>query len=168
MMEEQEEEEPARARAWDEQEEEEPEEPELPDEPEEEAATDPIMLEQQDFQEAVLRSILEGPPPINLDDVVIFRLTRTCDEVQHALAEAPALVGARSRVEQAECSLFLDVAQDERACSLVPLTKELLVELQLQLRKYLDVCQGGGWCSSHDECCGLLFQERLLWHDLKR
>mmetsp|Transcript_79108 Transcript_79108/g.156685 ORF Transcript_79108/g.156685 Transcript_79108/m.156685 type:complete len:242 (-) Transcript_79108:172-897(-) len=118
-------------------EEEEPEEEEEEgpeDEPEEEAVTVLVMLEHQDLQEAMLRSKAEGPPPINTDDVVIFRLTRTCNEVRRALAEAPALVDARSRVEQAECTLFHDVAQG--ACSLVPMTKELLLELQLQLKKY--------------------------------
>ena len=72
--------------------------------------------------------------PISFVDTVIFRLSCNSDEARRFLCEAPALASARSRVEQAGCSLFLDVAQG--ACSLVPLTEEMVLELQLRLTKY--------------------------------
>ena len=54
----------------------------------------------------MLRSKVDGPPPISGDDVVIFRLQSFCREARRAQREAPALAPARTRVEGAPCSIF--------------------------------------------------------------
>lgn len=108
---------------------------EVPSEAEADTESDPVLIHQQDLQEAIMRSKVDGPAPICFDDsVVIFRQTRCCEEASRALSESLVLRDARKRVEDAGCSLFPDSANG--ALLLVPLTNEQLLELDLQLDKY--------------------------------
>jgi len=97
------------------------------------AESDPLMLEQQDLHEALLKSKADGPPPVSYDDMVIFRLIRTCDEAQHALNKAQVLSNARQRVEDAQCSVRPEGANN--AFPLVPLTREQVPDIEEALKK---------------------------------
>merc|ERR1712032_1563761 len=107
---------------------------EITSEPGTEAESDPVMMFQRELQEAIMRSKAEGAAPLCYDDsVVIFRLTRYCQETFEALSKSPALRDARKRVEDAGCSPFVSKV---RACLLVPLTEDQLQELGLQLQQH--------------------------------
>jgi len=81
---------------------------EAPSVAEAEGETDPLMEEHRDLQKAFVRSKADRPvvPICHDDSVVIFLLTRCCNEVLHALRDSSALGEARKRVEEAGCSLF--------------------------------------------------------------
>eukprot|EP00931_Biecheleriopsis_adriatica_P060622 TRINITY_DN36419_c0_g1_i1.p1 TRINITY_DN36419_c0_g1~~TRINITY_DN36419_c0_g1_i1.p1 ORF type:complete len:584 (+),score=113.31 TRINITY_DN36419_c0_g1_i1:43-1794(+) len=92
---------------------------------------DAMQKEQQDVQEALLRS---KESALSQEGVTLFRLTFHNPHVISAILTSPELEGCRSRVESSGCSIQPDWAN--AALLLVPATQEQIEEARIQLKPH--------------------------------
>jgi len=98
-----------------------------------ESLAEALQQESADLTMALLRSKIDTSP-LNLDGVVVWRLTSCSAEIANTIIRSESLAGCRSRVEDAGCEVM-----PEWACGailLVPMTAEQVMEANLALKAH--------------------------------